>query len=111
MIYEGVVYFAGPMTVWGGQVAEHEVVFRARGPWLWVVRMQTLSAYRPLDHSCVGFQIKRGDLLLAHAKAEIECATPPETSVADVEALREFIRKEGEQVKSRIIDKHRRGLH
>lgn len=69
MIYEGVVYFAGGMTLWGGKVADKEIIFRASSSLLWVTRLLVLSAYGPLDHERCGYVIKQGDKIVACAKA------------------------------------------
>jgi len=90
MIYEGLVYFAGPQTLWGRKVAEHEVIFRVRAPWLWVVRMQTLNAWRQLNHERCGYVIKRGDGVIDCTRAGIEYTSAPEPELS-VEQLRNII--------------------
>jgi hypothetical protein len=71
-MYEGVVYFAGPMTLWAREIAEKEIVFKVSSRWRWLTLLLTLSAYGPLDHARCGYIIKRGDQIIARETADDE---------------------------------------
>lgn len=74
MQYEGLIYFAGPMTLFGRAVADKEIIARHTCRWLWMARLLVRSAYGPLDKARCGYIIKRDGQIIERVKAADEGA-------------------------------------
>ena len=59
-MYEGVVFFYGPLTKFARKVDKREIIARTREvPFIWLARMQARAVHRQLDPQRCGWAVLR----------------------------------------------------
>jgi len=77
-MYEAVVYFAGPATVWAGKVAEEEIIARQVSPYRFLARAFARSTHASLDPSRCGYAVLQDGLTVEHVEPVIPPPAKPE---------------------------------
>ena len=71
-MFEVVVYFAGPRSVWAGQPHLSEVIARRSARWLWLAHALGQSVLKHVDTGRCGYVVMRGGELVHHERAADE---------------------------------------
>lgn len=65
---ESVVYFAGPLTLWGKKPAEDEFIARFQSRWRALALARAQALYKRMDPARVGWFMTDGDTVLVHVR-------------------------------------------
>lgn len=69
-MFTGLIYFAGPATVWSGKIDEKEIIARVSSRFHWFTRWIVRNAYSSLDHSRCGYAIVKDGETIEHVEAK-----------------------------------------
>ena len=67
-VIEAVVYFAGPLSVWGNRPAEAEFIARFPSRWVWLAHSRALTVYRRLNCGRCGYFVARDGEMILHVQ-------------------------------------------
>lgn len=68
-MYESVIYFRGPKTMWAGKVSEDEVIARRESKYLWFARSYARELHGSLDPTRCGYIVLKDSEVLEHVEA------------------------------------------
>jgi hypothetical protein len=77
-VYESLVYFAGPKSLWSQKVDPSEVIMRREVPWRWLARALAVTTHARLDPTRCGWVVLMDGKEVEHVESVLP--KPPTTA-------------------------------
>jgi dsDNA-binding SOS-regulon protein len=115
-MYETIVYFAGPLSVWSGKPHPREIIARRSSRWQWLALVRAQAVLAAVDSGRCGFVVTRNGEVIHHERAKDEQCNPLaseemhfEIDAHDgmkecAEQLPEILRKNNEELERKIAE-------